>query len=252
MSVKCGLTHTQMKLGRGYVHLEQLCRDIAVFIAGDPYTVRGYDDPENSLYVMSIEPATMPDSIGILSGEFAFQLRSSLDNLIWQLALLNGRRPDRSISFPILSKPDPKIFQKRTAGISREARKIIESLQPYHRGAAYKSHPLWMLNQLCNLDKHREIAVSCLELTFTLFKCSPPLRKNLYDRVEVSVPISEKSEVDLRVESIRVKFGEPIDGPDAVSGFEIPIEALAEIYEFVRYNAVPAFERFFAEEARKA
>ena len=31
----------------------------------------------------------------------------------------------------------------------------LKSLQPYQRGNAFRDHPLWHLNELSNIDKHR-------------------------------------------------------------------------------------------------
>jgi hypothetical protein len=50
-------------------------------------------------------------------------------------------------------------FKKRSpdaiGGLDPKARAVIEALQPYQLGSAYKTHPLWVLNELSRRDKHR-------------------------------------------------------------------------------------------------
>jgi hypothetical protein len=60
--------------------------------------------------------------------------------------------------FPIYEEEDAKsekLFQKRVKGMPPDAIAIIRELQPYNRSPAYRQHPLWQLNELGNIDKHR-------------------------------------------------------------------------------------------------
>lgn len=46
--------------------------------------------------------------------------------------------------------------------MSDEAKAVVESLQPYHRGENWAIDPLWLLHVLSNIDKHRRPAVTTL------------------------------------------------------------------------------------------
>jgi len=250
MPLRLGLTYTQMKLGRAHEHLSQLKAEVARFLQGKPYTERRYDDIEHSWHIISVEQHVTPDPVGLLVGEFAYGVRSSLDHLAWQLALLTTDKPRRMTAFPIESEcPGPKnaIFEEKIASILPQAVKVIESLQPYTRWPAFKSHPLWKVNKLCNIDKHQVIAIAYVNFALRVDGVSDARRRDdeINHTVEIAVPLSEKSQVEFKVDVTDVVFGEPIDKTDGASTFEITIDELSEIYQFVRYDAVPKFERFF-------
>lgn len=88
------------------------------------------------------------------SNEFSNRVNQAfegLDQLAWQLALINNPNPSRDVCFPIFGelKPDtPKKFKKATDDMPPDAAKIIEELQPYKRGVEYCDDPLWQLGEL--------------------------------------------------------------------------------------------------------
>ncbi len=45
-------------------------------------------------------------------------------------------------------------------GVDPSAHAVIESVQPYKRGDDFRSHPLWVLHELSNLDKHRLVLLT--------------------------------------------------------------------------------------------
>jgi hypothetical protein len=47
-----------------------------------------------------------PFRLGLIFGDFLYNLRSALDNLITQLVLLAGNTPGKHNQFPILDRPD--------------------------------------------------------------------------------------------------------------------------------------------------
>jgi len=248
MSLRVGLTHTQMKLGRASQHLDQLQREISDFIQSDPFIETRYDDVRRAKHIISVEQKQTPDLLGILVGDFAYCIRSGLDHLAWQLALLTTDKPNRETAFPIESeapRPGNKSISKKTACIPQQAIKVMEELQPYHRGSAFKDHPLWQINRLCNFDKHQLVAVSSIQFKFGIFGVSEYLRSDSDNITEIAINLSEKSQVEFEAKVIRVLFGDPIDKTDAVANFEITIDGLRKIYKFVRYDAVPRFACFF-------
>ena len=101
-----------------------------------------------------------PARISLLVGEVLHQLRSALDHLIGRLEAANGRERESGFEFPIFwdrGRFKREGFQ-RFQGVSTGAADVIERCQPYHRPApSYKDHPLWILHDLNNTDKHRVI-----------------------------------------------------------------------------------------------
>jgi len=124
-------------------------------------------------------------------GEMAHNLRSALDGLVYQLALLNPKTktPARSTQFPIFlwgytRRKDqwgnrlPQFYgegkrlgqgERMIKELLPQHQAIIEGLQPYkrigrshdnRRGLGFaRSHPLYLLSEINNADKHRLIQV---------------------------------------------------------------------------------------------
>jgi hypothetical protein len=105
---------------------------------------------------------------GLLIGDTLHNLRCALDHIVWQLA----NPSDRGIHtmFSINTDPDDFKFGRadkrgkrsfgrsglgRLAGVDPGAVSVIEAAQPYQPGLT--GFGLNVLNQLENLDKHREI-----------------------------------------------------------------------------------------------
>lgn len=249
MALRVGLTHTKMKIGRAKEHFDGLKAHVSSFLGDKPYTVSKYDDPAKSFHITRIELTKMRDEIGTVVGDFAFCLRSALDHLAWQLALLTTDNPSRNTCFPIYQADptDSDAFRKAVWDIPCEGVAIIKALQPYHRGAAFKDDPLWQLNKLCNIDKHRLIAVSYIPIDIRIDGVSSARRGNLKDAVEIAIPIGEKENLQLSVKVPGIVFGEPIDQVDGMSCFEITIDGLGGIYDFVTYDVVPRFAGLFPQ-----
>jgi hypothetical protein len=127
-----------------------------------------------SLRVSSVPPA-FPDRWGVLIGEIAHNLRSALDGLAWQLALLKTDRPYERTAFPIYkvghtkrrgrgSNLVPSFWGKGDGlrlmqDIPKRFWTRIESFQPYKRGNRGRHSPLFLLEELNNTDKHRLITL---------------------------------------------------------------------------------------------
>jgi hypothetical protein len=101
-----------------------------------------------------------PLRFGVLLGDCVHNLRSSLDHAVWQTTLLDGGVPDHRTQFPIASRSEKQFERMADVGIpglSDEHRELIRSVQPYHRGADARTHPLSVLADLSNTDKHQVV-----------------------------------------------------------------------------------------------
>lgn len=124
-------------------------------------------DRKTECYNLRVQsgPPAFPNEWGVLIGEIAHNLRSALDGLIWQLALLEKSEPYRLTAFPIKlgGKKDP--FWVKGAplhllkSIDRRFWESIEAFQPYKRGNGGRRNPLFLLKKLNDTDKHRLITV---------------------------------------------------------------------------------------------
>jgi hypothetical protein len=234
-----------LKTVRAKEHLDDLRERLRRFREeSEPIRVVKKDDIENQRYVIHFHVKDCPDKLPLILGDCLYCLRSSLDQLVWALAKGVGSYPAKT-QFPILDSPDDDLFRKHTTGIPADAVTVIEALQPYRAPdvAAVKSHLLWRLNLLCNIDKHRRIPTDGT-ITHFNFPEFPTRLGHLIDHDEeagvVSVPLALKSKMRLDpTASINVTFG------DTHEGIQCDFEGLEQIYKFVTESVLPRFARFF-------
>jgi len=152
------------------------------------HVVRAEFNPKSGKYIYRVRVDGPPPSPewGVYVGEIAYNLRSALDQLVYQLALLNTPcetvARSRSLQFPIFLRRNS--LDKTKRGQTFEGRRkdmlglllpkhqaLIEGLQPYKRGSSTRfktvgpplrggrNSPLFWLQEINNADKHRLIQV---------------------------------------------------------------------------------------------
>ena len=104
------------------------------------------------------QPSDIPIDWSVMVGEICYNLRSSLDHLIWQLVIDNEQNPTRRNQFPIVydqTKYD-EVVEDRLSGVGDRARDLIRAVQPFQENGNTGSY-LSTLNNICNIDKHRHL-----------------------------------------------------------------------------------------------
>lgn len=163
------LDGVQAKIDRSFEHLETLVREVEIFIEGHPYdSIPGPVDAEGwkiARFHIIREP---PPRLGIIAGDYAHNLRSALDHLVYQLAKLTTESP-RGTQFPIAvderdylaprGKGGPSMRDRYLACLRPEHRTMIDEVQPYRAGTRPKADDMALahLNRFANTDKHRTI-----------------------------------------------------------------------------------------------
>jgi hypothetical protein len=112
--------------------------------------------------VKIVETPTFPEvEWGIIIGDAVHCLRSALDQLVFGLCLEPSKR--RS-AFPICRTERDWIIDApgQIWSLPSKYLAIVHGAQPYHRGDQASAHPLALLNELWNLDKHRAIPSTAL------------------------------------------------------------------------------------------
>ena len=180
--------------------------------------------------------------IPLLVGDFVNCLRSGLDQLAWSLARLHVACPRRQTCFPISSERNLPKDQIRD--ILPAALPVIESLQPYQRGDRFQTHPLWILNRLVTIDKHRTFAMKAAEMKLRVLGISPDewTFKHLDFGAEIAMDIRNRNKVQLDPQPPGLILGEPV--PTCYGNFEINVVELGSIYQFVRNEVAPKFTAF--------
>lgn len=146
------------KLVRADTHLKALGDLMDAYAHSNPYKTVYEFDPETSWHNVVLRQVREPSALfGILVGEIAHHLRSTLDHIAWQLANIDGRPPypDR-VQFPIFTpgKEPADFFALPSLDGMRDVHKtILEEIQPYHAG--HDKTFLGRLAAINNTDKHK-------------------------------------------------------------------------------------------------
>jgi len=173
----------RLKIARAKAEIDQLRSMESVFFEHTHHTaVRAEQNLKSGKYIYRIKIDGPPPSLdwGVYIGEITHNLRSALNYLVYQLALLNGSNKltsvaqDKRLQFPIFLKS--KEFRAKGKNMIKllrpEHKARIERLQPYKRsdGMLLKSvnlaewcgrnSPLFWLEEINNADKHRIIQVT--------------------------------------------------------------------------------------------
>ena len=180
-----------LKLERAHEHLDSLDTEVRKWIDTEPYGIVDEPDPEippkplpgnvRARRFRVDRVSDVPGRISIIIGDCVFNLRSGLDHL----ALALGQKFTTNMSDTQISGSQFPIFWKQSGFnkcapdyvgcVSPAAMASIKSLQPYQRGKGYSSHPLWQLNELNRIDKHRKLTSMISDYTII----DPPTGKRV-------------------------------------------------------------------------
>ena len=250
------LPNHQLKLDRALYHLQSLERETTIWLENKPYRLIHDVDIQSGDKLLVVEPLEpVPPKLALIAGDCLHNLRSALDNLVYELAVAYKGEPlsksiERDIAFPILrvdGQESAKKLKRMIRGVHPGAQAIIKELQPYTRGSELPRYLLWNLNELSNKDKHRFPHLGVFNpRTFSLYM--PPyapgnpgflnVKPNwgpVEGRTEVgryfTDPPGAYAEVDMQTSpTFYVAFGK--GSPDAIYGMGVE-NVLSEIHKWV-------------------
>jgi hypothetical protein len=148
-----------LRVNRAWEHIEQFKLEADSFLKTDPYRVIPQVNAQGSGYVIRYffkVDRQPPIRLSLLAGDAIHNLRSVIDNLIWNLGQISGESPKSELAFPV-SLDENRFKEKilpRYKRLPLDAQALIESLQPYNRKDNPEGHLLYILNRLWNDDKH--------------------------------------------------------------------------------------------------
>ena len=153
------------KLDRAAEHASELKQAINATFETTNQEITREVNSDNSKVVYRIGKLPTIDSRwSLLLGDYLTNMRASLDHLACQLVLLEGGVPTSETSFPIKtswqsrSKKSPAA-PLAIAGLENKAvLDLVELVQPrslISMDPVPENHPLHVLNELVNIDKHR-------------------------------------------------------------------------------------------------
>lgn len=168
------LDGSRAKVKRVKAQLIALQKDSERFFTQNPNVIAATEfDRKAGNYPIIVKscPSELPEQWSVIVGEITHNLRSALDLLAWQLALLETPTPYNKTAFPIYSigssgRKGIRSFwgekgkgQRCLKSINRRYWARIEAFQPYKGGHGYLHSPLFLLHELNNTDKHRLIPI---------------------------------------------------------------------------------------------
>jgi hypothetical protein len=238
------------KTERAKLHLDAFNGHVSAYMK-EPHTVVTKYDAENRRHIKRFQLKAFDSVLGMELGEFLYCLRSGLDQMAWQMAMPDARRDSpKDIYFPIpedLSKRDRssrdrrRNYAKALRRFPHDVRRQINALQPHKASGPAQGHPLWQLNKLCNIDKHKLIPIHSRGIN--LFVPDVPGIKvqnfDYEDAIEVSVPEKYESHLDLKP-----TLPDAIELGEWNSDWRIPVHRLSDIHGFITCAVIPRFEPF--------
>jgi hypothetical protein len=162
------LTGVSEKIKRARHHRRELADAIAAFYRERPYVAQQIRDDGRFRIFRAASVGSAPPDISILLGEGVHSLRSALDHLAFQLAIVGngGALPPKpkKVYFPIGN--DQPNYESRRAdpasqGVSAGALNKIDALEPWHDG---KGNLFWIIQEINNIDKHRVVLTAAAAL----------------------------------------------------------------------------------------
>ncbi len=152
----------RIKIERAKQHLKDLERTVLA-CRGRTMCVLLSEDNPHSIHRETL--AVYPFDILAIAGDVIHALRSTLDHLAYQLAIVgSGKPPSRRVGFPIAKDKATYEADKphKLEGIRPEAIKVIDDLARYKGG----NDTLWRIHELDNIDKHRFVFVIAQDALF--------------------------------------------------------------------------------------
>ena len=179
------LDGARAKIARAVHHFNQLNLAIDAIFADESNTAAAnppayeYKAERQELIIMRPHGTPLDPALPLIIGDCIHNARSSLDYLVFQLAVLNNAPSEAAsmTSFPVCLSPAQ--FKKSTQGkiapfISGPALTAIQELQPYLTGNAGRDDILWVLSQLDIFDKHRLLIVTKSKVRPVAFTVTVP------------------------------------------------------------------------------
>lgn len=152
------------RIARAESHGEAASFEWNDYIETNPFGSRLIQKPDGKWSITIFEVLPIPSIVGILLGEFMYNLRAALDYCAYAIAVVDSGvdpPPNQGQSqFPIYV--DQGAFDNnayRLKPFTSEHQHWMQEIQPFVVGSNAKASPLYWLNHLAKIDRHRELHV---------------------------------------------------------------------------------------------
>lgn len=159
------------RLDRARTHRAEALEAWSSFLDEDPYDSRLVIDSSGSATLSIIQSKPPPRLIALAVGEYFYQVRAALDNLVFTVAAFDsGQYPPpkaATIQFPACASEaawNAGVF--RLEALSERHRSWLYEIQPFHSHSLPSDRTvLHVVNDLARRDRHRELHVAAAHAT---------------------------------------------------------------------------------------
>jgi hypothetical protein len=121
-----------------------------------------YDDRKGCYVFRVTKFEPLPIQWSLVIGDALYNYRAALEYLAWHLVRAGTDpkpRSPKSVQFPIVATPEDfgNSTKNRLPGVKPAHLAVVERHQPYHAAEQPSHHPLSVLVELSNTDKHYEL-----------------------------------------------------------------------------------------------
>jgi hypothetical protein len=146
------------KVDRARKHTDDLEMEVRAFWDADPFEVEMVGAPLTGPGFFRVKRmAAVPESIALIAGDAAHNIRSALDHFAWSAVSPHLRR--RQTCFPVWSNASVPAPAKWREQVSRQLQgattELIEAVVKLEAWDAGRDSLLWVLHELDRIDKHR-------------------------------------------------------------------------------------------------
>ena len=185
-----GIPSARKKLERAKVHLAALHGAVDEFRENSPYGF-AMESPGNERWKPGIPVAVtvtqappVPDDWALIAGDILTNVRAALDHAVFPHIRAKKPELDRKfIQYPIEDRKEQ--WENKNRWFEKPVHKVVGESQPY-RHADPTGHPLRVLRELVNMDKHRDLVIANYSIDDFVV---PP--QDLYEVVSTTVYITE-------------------------------------------------------------
>src|ERR1035437_8603962 len=121
------LWHAELKAGRALEHLEELKRELQVYYDAVPCPATLWKRPDIGRRFLRFDFKDLPDRTYLLVGDFAHNLRASLDYVVYTLIVKATGNPPAStgIQWPVQKTKYDGNFKRQTKDVPKLAADLI-------------------------------------------------------------------------------------------------------------------------------
>jgi hypothetical protein len=164
------LDGAQAKLALAREHLATLDKQVDEYLDGEPFVFEPRlrkDGDRRWFQIIASASTEPPDRLGLVVGDWAHNMRGALDYTVYELVRDATQEPDpRWTQFPIATTETAYKQQApgRLKGVPVWALPVFDGLQPYHDEDEAEWHPLAILADISNRDKHRLVHTTAMQI----------------------------------------------------------------------------------------